>query len=943
MATQWISPTWRMPEESNQDKVDNYSLEFSGSLEYISTSDIVVDYTTGWSISFWFNANTIGQDSLMGRWDSNWRGAYLSNSGTELRWYDGSNKTFTIPTVSTSEWHNAVFINDNGTLKCYLDGTESSTGSLTSNFNLTINRMGGGTSGWGGIADFDGKMAQCCVFETALTPTQITALYNSGTPVNPLALTPLPIAYYPLGGSSTGSASTLTIPNESVPDATVFEFNVPSGGIDRITLDQAITLTGNKTFSAWINLTMAQDAGGFIFFAEATTNYYLYIQGDYMYIRDASGVSSAQYTPGFSLNTWYHICISGDGTNLIPYVNGEPISGTYIDREMQSENTIGSYSNSTFPYRGEMSNVQIWDTNLSGPEVTTLYNNGVPLFSGTQPQAANLKVWYPMNVDNANWLGSDWQIADANSAYPQSFDFEAQDYIGLTKNFNLTGALTISAWINTTDTSVYGFIVSEDTTSGANRDWIFMRDYSKLSFYFWDASGTLNTCSSSNLSIWDGKWHNVIVVWDGTTNADSMKLFVDKELVKVFTPTISSIRTTTATRNISFNHTTYDFVGKLSNIQMWDTPLTYGSASTSGDIATGQVAELYNNGSPITTAIESSNLQAWYKLDNSATFSTNWTIPDASGNGNTGTSSGMTEQNLVNNNVSVLNGESSGMTTANLVNSDLTRSIPYSSYSMFFEGIDDVVQITRSADLEPANITVSCWVNVSLTGSHTNGYFVNKMHTSGSIVSYGIYKPATPTFLINVGGVIKYSPVYGTDIRGQGWHHLVGTYDGAHIRLYVNGVEVGSGTAETGSIDYTTEDAYIGSFEPSLLEIDGNISNVSIFNTALTEDQILTIYNGGVPKDISSLSPVSWWSLAGDSYFDGTNWICPDLGSGSNNGTSANMAGSELVGDGPGSSANGTATNMDIPVNLKGDAPNSSNNAFSVNMDSQDRVASVPS
>ena len=35
----------------------------------------------------------------------------------------------------------------------------------------------------------------------------------------------------------------------------------------------------------------------------------------------------------------------------------------------------------------------------------------------------------------------------------------------------------------------------------------------------------------------------------------------------------------------------------------------------------------------------------------------------------------MTEQNLVNNNVSVLNGESSGMTSANLVLSDLTRAL----------------------------------------------------------------------------------------------------------------------------------------------------------------------------------------------------------------------------------------------------------------------------
>ena len=32
MATKWISPTWRMPEESNQSKFENYSLDFDGAV-----------------------------------------------------------------------------------------------------------------------------------------------------------------------------------------------------------------------------------------------------------------------------------------------------------------------------------------------------------------------------------------------------------------------------------------------------------------------------------------------------------------------------------------------------------------------------------------------------------------------------------------------------------------------------------------------------------------------------------------------------------------------------------------------------------------------------------------------------------------------------------------------------------------------------------------------
>ena len=54
------------------------------------------------------------------------------------------------------------------------------------------------------------------------------------------------------------------------------------------------------------------------------------------------------------------------------------------------------------------------------------------------------------------------------------------------------------------------------------------------------------------------------------------------------------------------------------------------------------------------------------------------------------------------------------------------------------------------------------------------------------------------------------------------------------------------------------------------------------------------------------------------------------------------MGGTELVGDGPGSTANGIATSMNIPGNLQGNAPNSTSNAFSINMVQPDRETDVP-
>ena len=228
-------------------------------------------------------------------------------------------------------------------------------------------------------------------------------------------------------------------------------------------------------------------------------------------------------------------------------------------------------------------------------------------------------------------------------------------------------------------------------------------------------------------------------------------------------------------------------------------------------------------------------------------------------------------------------------------------------------------------------MSCSIWFNLDTSA-------INKGLIDDNDKHFAIYTKSVSgsdySFRININGSANRVNITGTPFTAGQWHHLVMTFNAGTLTFYADGIVVGS-TVYSGSIPTslsgTTGNLDIGTY--GTLYWDGKISNAAIFNAVLTQDQVLTIYNGGVPNSISSLSPIGWWSLAGDSYFNGSDWICPDLGSGGNNGTSSGMGGSELVGNAPGGSANGTATNMDIPSNLKGDAPNSSSNAFSVNME----------
>ena len=296
-----------------------------------------------------------------------------------------------------------------------------------------------------------------------------------------------------------------------------------------------------------------------------------------------------------------------------------------------------------------------------------------------------------------------------------------------------------------------------------------------------------------------------------------------------------------------------------------------------------------------------------------------------------------------------MNGETSGMTTANLVTSDLTRSIPYSSYSMTFDGTADYISVSDVSNIATnTQGSISFWINFAGDSSTRYAFSVSDTNAD-TFLTIGIDSSENLDIILREVTTpnLWRLQTTGNPIVLDTWHHICLTQNGTACEVYVDGAkptQSGAGTEwlnDLSGLDLLTIGAL---YKNSALvnPIEGNISNVSVFNTALSEDQIITIYNGGVPNSISSLSPINWWSLSGDSYFDGSNFICPDLGSGGNNGTSTGMGGTELVGNGPGSSNNGVATNMDIPGNLKGNAPNSISNSFSVNMTAIDRVASVP-
>lgn len=93
------------------------------------------------------------------------------------------------------------------------------------------------------------------------------------------------------------------------------------------------------------------------------------------------------------------------------------------------------------------------------------------------------------------------------------------------------------------------------------------------------------------------------------------------------------------------------------------------------------------------------------------------------------------------------------------------------------------------------------------------------------------------------------------------WNHIVGVYDGNHVSIYKNGVFVAS-SAYNEDISNVSQPLTIGNDYLSTSYNDvwqGNIDEVKVWSRALSEAEILTIYNN---------------ELAGNN-FDGTPRVCP--------------------------------------------------------------------
>lgn len=223
-----------------------YSTEYDGVDDFVDMGDVLdFERTDAFSISLWFKRTRSGvSEFLIAKQESsgNFRGY------TVLLPSDDNKITFLLrhslagygrlivdgtTAITDTNWHHAVVTYDGSSstsgVKIYLDGSDD-TGAVQGTLSATtVNSIPFQIGARNGGNEFSGNIDEVAVFNSELSASDVTAIYNSGTPNNLNDLSTPPLSWWRFEeGSGTTAADSGTGGNTgTLVNGTAFSTDVP--------------------------------------------------------------------------------------------------------------------------------------------------------------------------------------------------------------------------------------------------------------------------------------------------------------------------------------------------------------------------------------------------------------------------------------------------------------------------------------------------------------------------------------------------------------------------------------------------------------------------------------------------------------------------------------------------------------------------------------------
>ena len=920
MSAKYKSPSFLLPNElntsantANDTGINSlYSMDFDGS-SYInagSTPQALVGSNSAYTVSAWVKPDATGNLNIIGAMDSGNRWYFRVLNGHASYAYGaasgGNNYQGTATPVTLNTWSHIMFTFDGSTThKIYVNGvlkitqSNGSAQTITNSQNAYIGALNnnGSTQNY-----FDGQIDEVAIFNRALNTTEIAALYDgTGSNIRPsnLMATDLnPIAYYPLGeqaqnsGYPSASGNEWQFPNGVLQDY-VMDFDGVNDFIDLNANNSFGFGTGDFTISMWLYREASSYSFPYILdFRESTSAYNqnrlaIYYQESNGKLRcyiNGSDVLNGSTGAALPLNQWFNLILTRSSGTLSYYVNGSVDQSVSNSTNLLSTNQANlgrRYDNDRY-FNGKISNLAIW--NSSAANIANIYNNGSPQTNYTvAPQN-----WWKLNADSV--------YTPSVSKYPTALNFASNSYI-ISSSSVITGNSdrTVSVWAKTPNYVSKKAIFSLGDTTGSGSTTKFAIRINGTDDIQIASKGYDFLFSNTGIIVTDNNWHHFAATYSYSGSTAYFKLYIDGNYIGEQTGSLqlnTSAGFSIATWGYGSNRDFFN--GDISNAVVYNSELT----------AT-QISTLFNFGTPETTP--SFDPVAWWKLDDQTA------ITDSSGNGNTGTNNGATNA-------------PGGVAYVPSWKITSALPIPTVNYTtaLDFDGNNDLVNANSvvSSISSSTTGTVSGWIKYTTGGSAA--YMITFTSNTNTSQQY-------LTFQGNSNGVafaqIKNKWILQTNsavFTSGNWYHYAVTQNETEPKIYINGTEYSNGNGAA----LTT---YVGTdgteWWPNLIDFntvtiggmiwnsggtvytnygDQDLSNISIYNSALSSSQVSTLFNSGQPEAAISFSPVSWWKL------DTGGSTITDYGSGGNNGTNngATQVTSDVLISGFNIPVNGVSTTL---------------------------------
>lgn len=813
--------------------------------------------TNDYTVEMWVNVDDgTGIQVLAGDFDGSTNDEFtlwIGGNAVATSAGSGAADITTGSVITNGSWHHVAIVRNSGQGIIYVDGVAEATntlsGSISSSSNMNLGRQPGGSP-----FHLDGRLDEVRFWNDARSQEELVDnMFSNLTGIEANL-----VAYYRA--------------NQGIGNS---DMNLPdlSGDNNNGTLTNFNNLGGSMTTSNWV--TSDRTVFSSIAFIINTG---IDVLTD---VSDELTISSTASAGDYLQDTDDQVIWGNDGGAFTEETNDLP-SGTLVTARMtktwniDKNDEVGTaHGNLTFSFNlGSAPNPDYTYYLLT--RTGTSGDFSIVEAIGSEPNGNSIEFTVDgVEITDLNYF----TLGRSDSGPGNALDFDGTDDNVTVADPGVTfgTALTVEAWVNIPGSETAGSIVSHFDENGPHFDGFSFEmgtgTSGVMSFFCNDASGSVTFVDeSTSTTINDGTWHHIAAVYDGS----NISFYLDGVLLS--SPTAPHTSIGAASNNLYIARDANPSINRpldaqIDEVRIWS------------DVRTASEIEDNMHRSLDVSDAGNDNLVAYYKFDQGDAGGTNTGVDlltDHSGNDNAGTLTNM-----------ALSGSSSNWVTSEAVAYDAATNQPLigAGNALDFDGGDDFVTVPDDATLRlSAQGTLEVWVQADLftTESGSERRLIKKggsNSNSNSPYQLDLATDQTVHFIIGDGSMaVGYQSV---STLTTGWHHIVVTWDGTNVLIYIDGVLDASLTQTTAPIASNTEVLELGRTAEGGTSghFDGQLDEVRIWNTVRTDTEIQDNMFEELVGNETGL--VAYYRF--DEFADAGNTTLSDQTANGNDGTLTNM------------------------------------------------------